>query len=72
VPQALRSAPGEVFGSRVAALQALGIEGDALQGVFGASCAFLTAKGAPQEQLAFLREEARFSSEQVCLCCVVC
>jgi hypothetical protein len=65
VPQALRSKPHEVFGSRIAALQQLGIEGEALKAVVGGSTVFLTTKDAPQEQLAFLRDELGFTTEQV-------
>lgn len=67
MPQALRSKPNDVFGSRIAALQQLGIDGDMLKSVVGRSTVFLTTKGAPQEQLAFLKEELGFSTEQVCL-----
>lgn len=65
VPQALRSKPHEVFGSRIAALQQLGIDGEVLRGVVGGSTVFLTTKGAPQEQLAFLKEDLGFNTEQV-------
>lgn len=70
MPQALRSKPNDVFGSRIAALQQLGIDGDMLKSVVGRSTVFLTTKGAPQEQLAFLKEELGFSTEQV-LCRVI-
>lgn len=65
VPQALRSKPHDVFGSRIAALQQLGVDGEALKGVVGRSTVFLTTKGAPQEQLAFLKEDLGFTTEQV-------
>lgn len=71
VPQALRSKPHDVFGSRIAALQQLGIDGEALKSVVGRSTVFLTTKGAPQEQLAFLKEDMGFTTEQVgrrCCC----
>lgn len=69
VPQALRSKPHDVFGSRIAALQQLGIDADTLKSVVGRSTVFLTTKGAPQEQLAFLKEELGFSTVQVGCCC---
>lgn len=65
VPQALSSKPHDIFGSRIAALQQLGIDGEALKSVVGRNTMFLTTKGAPQEQLAFLKEELGFSTEQV-------
>jgi hypothetical protein len=65
VPQALRSKPHDVFGSRIAALQQLGIDADTLKSVVGRSTVFLTTKGAPQEQLAFLKEELGLTAEQV-------
>jgi hypothetical protein len=65
VPQALRGAPADVFGARVAALQAAGLDAAGVQAVVGASAAFLTAKGAPHEQLAFLRDTLGFSALQV-------
>jgi len=71
VPQALRSKPHDVFGSRIAALQQLGVDGEALKGVVGRSTVFLTTKGAPQEQLAFLKEDLGFTTEQVCGCWVL-
>lgn len=68
VPQALRSKPHDVFGSRIAALQQLGVDGEALKSVVGRSTVFLTTKGAPQEQLAFLKDDMGFNTEQVCGC----
>lgn len=65
MPQALRSKPHDVFGSRIAALQQLGIDGEAVKSVVGRSTVFLTTKGAPQEQLAFLKEDLGFTSDQV-------
>lgn len=68
MPQALRSKPHDVFGSRIAALQQLGIDGEAVKSVVGRSTVFLTTKGAPQEQLAFLKEDLGFTTDQVGSC----
>lgn len=67
VPQALSSKPHDIFGSRIAALQQLGVDSETIKSVVGRNTMFLTSKGAPQEQLAFLKEELCFTTEQVSL-----
>lgn len=46
-------------------MQQLGISSIALRGVVGGSTAWLTTKGAPHEQIAFLQEELGYSVDQV-------
>jgi mTERF len=64
VPHALSGEPEELFGRRVAALAVLGIEGDALRAVVRGSALFLTAAGAPQEQIDLLCGPLGYSKEQ--------
>jgi hypothetical protein len=66
VPQALGSRPPQtLFGARVEALRKLGVDGQQLREVTGRSTAWLTMKGAPHEQIAHLKEEMGFTTEQV-------
>eukprot|EP00878_Enallax_costatus_P009611 GHUV01010042.1.p1 GENE.GHUV01010042.1~~GHUV01010042.1.p1 ORF type:complete len:364 (+),score=52.44 GHUV01010042.1:571-1662(+) len=66
VPQALSKKPAEAFGCRIAAVKQLGVQDDPLRGVVQSSTAWLTTKGAPQEQIEYLMNELKFSAGQVC------
>jgi hypothetical protein len=70
VPQALGSRPpATLFGARVEALQKVGISAQELRQVTARSTAWLTMKGAPHEQIAHLKEDMGFTTEQVRGCC---
>lgn len=65
VPQALSKPPAEVFDARLLALQLLGVRDDQMRGIVERNTAWLTTKGAPQEQIACLTDELKFSAGQV-------
>lgn len=65
VPQALSKAPADVFDARILALQLLGVRDDQMRSIVSRSTAWLTTKGAPQEQIEYLTEQLRFSAGQV-------
>eukprot|EP00879_Flechtneria_rotunda_P004342 GHRR01004592.1.p1 GENE.GHRR01004592.1~~GHRR01004592.1.p1 ORF type:complete len:504 (+),score=131.98 GHRR01004592.1:295-1806(+) len=64
VPQAVRSKPADVFGARVAALQELGVTDEQIEGICERTTAFLTTKGAPQDQIAFLKDDLGLTVDQ--------
>lgn len=66
VPQALGKNPAEAFGARISAVKQLGVRDDRLRGVVQRCTAWLSTKGAPQEQIEYLTKELKFSAGQVC------
>lgn len=70
VPQALSKSPEDVFSARIVALTLLGVKEDQLRSIVERNTAWLTTKGAPQEQIAYLMDELKFTAGQVsCRAC---